>query len=64
MEGWDAQWSSIETESNEGSQNDGDTRSTRKEVKSTPSEEPSPERRVEIAPQIEAKQFRGKAPSI
>jgi len=35
----------------------------RKKAKSTP-EELSPERRLELAQQIEAKRFRGKPPSI
>ena len=39
-------------------------RSTKKKVKSAPSAELSPERRVEIAQQIKAKEFRGKPPSI
>lgn len=36
----------------------------RKKAKSTPEEELSPERRAELAQQIEAKRFRGKPPSI
>ena len=42
-----------------------DTRSrARKKAKSAPEEELSPERRAELAQQIEAKRFRGKPPSI
>jgi hypothetical protein len=43
----------------------GTTRTrARKKAKSTPEEEFSPERRLELARQIEAKRFRGKPPSI
>jgi hypothetical protein len=39
-------------------------RSTGKRTKRPRAEEPSPEQRVELAQQIEAKEFRGKPPSI
>lgn len=39
-------------------------RSTNKRSKKARAEELSPERRVELAQQIEAKEFRGKSPSI
>jgi hypothetical protein len=39
-------------------------RSTGKRVKRARTEELSPEQRVELAQQIEAKEFRGKTPSI
>jgi hypothetical protein len=39
-------------------------RSTRKRSKRGRAEELSPEQRVELAQQIEAKEFRGKPPSI
>jgi hypothetical protein len=42
----------------------GMPRSAGKKAKTLPTEELSPERRVEIAPEAEAKQFRGKPPSI
>jgi hypothetical protein len=42
----------------------GMPRSTGKKVKTLPDEELSPARRVEIAQEAEAKQFRGKPPSI
>ena len=42
----------------------GMPRSAGKKVKTLPAEELSPERRVEIAQEAEAKQFRGKPPSI
>jgi hypothetical protein len=37
---------------------------TTRRTKKARSEEPSPEQRVELAQQIEAKEFRGKPPSI
>jgi hypothetical protein len=42
----------------------GMPRPTRKIAKVPPDEELSPERRVELAQEAEAKQFRGKPPSI
>ena len=42
----------------------GMPRSAGKKVKTLPTEELSPERRAEIAQETEAKQFRGKPPSI
>ena len=42
----------------------GMPRSTGKKAKTLPDEELSPERRVEIALEAQAKQFRGKPPSI